>query len=53
MPAKEQRMSKDTDVKIQKTKVKQGEEGEEPIRQSKNKLELVNKPKQKLKLKTC
>ena len=31
MPAKEQRMSKDTDVNIQKKKVKQREEGEELI----------------------
>ena len=31
MPAKEQMMSKDTDVKIQNTKVKQGEKGEKFI----------------------
>ena len=31
MSAKEQRVSKDTDVKIQNTKVKQGEYGEELI----------------------
>ena len=31
MPAKEQRMSKENDVKIQKTKVKQEEKGEELI----------------------
>ena len=34
MPAKEQRMSNDTYVKIQKKKVKQGEEGEELIIQN-------------------
>ena len=31
MPVKQQRMSKDTDIKIQKTKVKRREQGEELI----------------------